>query len=180
MIRPSAAKRPGPGGSSPPGPGLAAGRASSAFIVTAVDAVELTALHAALLETTSRCRTGKGRFGRASRQGPCGRERRVGLASPAPRTGNPLRRLLIGSKAVLFLEVLHLVHGTPPASRAGAQRQHSLKMDGKSAAWMTAGGLDQEALSNSAGSSRWVTARSVSVWQPWSSPVPSSCSSTTA
>ena len=35
--------------------------------------------------------------------------------------GNPLRRLLIRSKAAFFLEILHLVHDAPPAGSAGAQ-----------------------------------------------------------
>ena len=43
--------------------------------------------------------------------------------------GNPLRRLLIRSKAAFFLEILHLVHDAPPAGSAGAQEHQRNGME---------------------------------------------------
>ena len=84
-------------------------------VVMPVGAIMLSCLHTAFLETSSRIRLGMGRFGRASR-----------ISSLLPWTirnprftcvsdGNPFRRLLLTSKAVVGFDLVTF-HGTSPAT----------------------------------------------------------------
>ncbi len=121
-IHPRAPERAGALGRDAHRPRLgSSGPAPLSLVVVASDAVKPSALHAALLETASRFRTGRDHCGRVSRPVPCRRGRCGNRVSRWLRTGNPLRRLFIRSKAALFFEILHLVHGGPPAGKAGAQ-----------------------------------------------------------
>jgi hypothetical protein len=71
----------------------------AAMVVVTIDAIVLTALHATLLETGGRSRTGRGHCVRASRAAPSPhRGRRDRLSSRVSRSGNPRRRFDVRSK----------------------------------------------------------------------------------
>ena len=83
----------------------------AATVVVARDAIVLTALHAALLETGGRSRTGRGHCAPASRAAPSPhRGPRDRPSSRVSRSGNPRRRFDVRSKGgegVLILLPCH-------------------------------------------------------------------------
>jgi hypothetical protein len=94
----------------PTGDRSPAGGGESARVVVTVDAIEVSAAHAALLETGVPSRRDRGRYGRASR----GSNSLWPWTIRSPRItrlseGKPLRRLLVTSKAGLVVECVFVV-----------------------------------------------------------------------
>lgn len=90
----------------------------STSVVVALAAVEFAGLHAAVLETGGRSRTGRGRCGRASRGVPCHRGPLGRRGGHGFRKGNPFLRLLLVSKTGEIVDAVDGTHDGPPVMGA--------------------------------------------------------------